>query len=148
MEILLTKDVPGVGKAGEVRKVSDGYARNFILPRKLGVVATAGAVKQSEHVKKAEEKRRAETLSAAQALASKLESAVIQFRVTAGEGDRLFGSITPGDIAEKLQDEHHVVVDRRRLEIEEPIKTLGEHRIAVKLHSDVTAHVTVRVEKE
>ncbi|HEY6042815.1 MAG TPA: 50S ribosomal protein L9 [Anaerolineae bacterium] len=148
MQILLTHDVPGVGKAGDVKKVSDGYARNFLFPKKLAVLATSDSLTQSEHIKKAQDKRHAETLAEAQALAAELESVALLFRVKAGEGDRLFGSITPGDIAERLQSEHRVVVDKRKIELDAPIKTLGEHRVAVKLHPEVAAHVSVRVEKE
>ena len=147
IDILLLKDVPKIGKAGEVKKISDGYARNYILPQKLGVVATPDAVKQVEHVKKVEEKKRADALAEAHALATKLESAILKFRAKVGEGDKLFGSITPADIAERLQSEHKVAVDKRKVELGEPIKTLGEHRITVKLHPEVSAHIAVRVEK-
>jgi large subunit ribosomal protein L9 len=148
MEILLLRDVPGLGRAGDIKKVSDGYARNFIIPKKLGVLASSDAVTQAEHIKKAQDKRHAETLDQARALATELESVALQFRVKAGEGDRLFGSVTPGDIAERLQSEHRVVVDKRKIELDAPIKNLGEHRVALKLHPEVTAHITVRVEKE
>src|SRR5919199_930344 len=106
MEVLLVKDVPGFGRAGQTKKVTDGYARNYLLPRKLAVLATAAALKQQEALQKAAVKRETETREEARQLAGVLESTRLVFRVKAGEADRLFGAITAGDIAEALQRDH------------------------------------------
>ncbi len=148
MEVLFLKNVPGVGSAGQVKKVADGYARNFLFPQKLAVAATSGAVKQAEAIKDASVRREAKTLSEAQALADQINQVTLTFRAKAGEGDRLFGSITSGDIAEKLAGERHINVDKRKIELDNPIKELGTRQVAIKVHSDVTAHVSVVVERE
>ncbi len=148
MEVLLLKDVPGVGTAGQVKKVTDGYARNYLLPRKLGVVATGGAIKQAQSIKEAAARRDAKTLAEVQELAKLIEQTTLDFSAKAGEGDRLFGSITSGDIAEKLANEKHIHVDKRKIELDSPIKELGERKVAIKLHPEVTAQVTILVERE
>jgi large subunit ribosomal protein L9 len=148
MEVLLLKNVPGVGQAGEVKKVNDGYARNYLIPRKLAMPATPGAVKQAEAVRAAAARREAKTLADAQELARQLSETTLVFRARAGEGERLFGSITSSDIAEALARDKHITVDKRKIELEAPIKELGEKRVAIKLHPEVTAHVTIVVERE
>ncbi len=148
MEVLFVKDVPGVGKAGETKKVADGYARNYLLPRKLAVLATPGALHQAEALKLAAAKREAETLQEAQTLANALNHITLNFRMKAGANDRLFGAITSADIAERLQQEHQVNVDRRKIELDHPIKDLGERGVPIKLHPEVTAQVKVLVERE
>lgn len=148
MEVLLLKDVPGIGSAGQVKKVNDGYARNYLLPRKLAVAASTGAVKQAEEIKQAAARREAKTLAEAQELARQLGQITLLFRAKAGEGDRLFGSITSGDIAEKLAGEKHITVDKRKIELESPIKELGERKVPIKLHPEVVAQVAVVVERE
>lgn len=147
MQVLLLKNVPGVGNAGEVKKVADGYARNYLLPHKLAVPATEGAVKQAETIKEAVARREAKTLAEAQELAKLLGQTILTFYAKAGEGDRLFGSITSADIAEKLA-EKHIHVDKRKIELPNPIKALGERKVAIKVHPEVTAEVTVVVERE
>lgn len=148
MEVLLLKNVPGVGQAGQVKKVNDGYARNYLIPRKLAMPATPGAIKQAETVRAAAARREAQTLADAQELARQLGEMKLVFRAKAGEGDRLFGSITSGDIAEALARDKHITVDKRKIELDTPIKELGEKQVAIKLHPQVTAHVTVVVERE
>ncbi|HZQ09429.1 MAG TPA: 50S ribosomal protein L9 [Anaerolineae bacterium] len=148
MEVLFVKDVPGVGKAGQTKKVADGYARNYLLPRNLAVVATAGAVKQAEGLKLAAAKREAQTLQEAQTLANALNQVQLKFTVKAGANDRLFGAITAADIADALQREHQINVDRRKIELDHPIKDLGERSVPIKVHSDVTAQVQVLIERE
>lgn len=148
MQVLLLKNVPGVGNAGEVKKVADGYARNYLLPNKLAVPATEGAVKQAETIKEAVARREAKTLAEAQELAKILGQTTVTFYAKAGEGDRLFGSITSADIAEKLATEKHINVDKRKIELPNPIKALGERKVAIKVHPEVTAEVTVVVERE
>jgi large subunit ribosomal protein L9 len=148
MQVLLLKDVPGVGKAGQVKKVADGYARNYILPRKLGVPATGGAVKQAEGIKEAAARRDAKTLGEAQQLGELIKQTTLNFRAKAGEGDRLFGSITAGDIADALANEKHINIDKRKIELPNPIKELGTRQVPIKLHPQITAPVTVTIEKE
>ncbi len=148
MEVLLVKDVPGIGKAGQTKKVSDGYARNYLLARQLAVVATPSALKQAEKLRQASIKREAETREEARTLAGVLDKIQLTFRVKAGENDRLFGAITAGDIAEALEREHAITIDKRKIELETPIKELGEHRVPIKLHPEVSAAVSVSVERE
>lgn len=148
MQVLLLKNVPGVGSAGQVKTVNDGHARNYLIPRKLAIPATAGAVKQAEAIQAAAARREAKTLAEAQELARQLEQTTLTFRAKAGEGERLFGSITSGDIADALARDKHITVDKRKIELDSPIKELGERRVALKLHPEVSAHVTVVVERE
>jgi large subunit ribosomal protein L9 len=148
MQVLLLKNVPGVGSAGQVKKVNDGYARNFLLPRKLAVVASDGALKQADDIKQAAARRDAKTLAEAQDLAKQLNAISLTFRVKAGEGDRLFGSVTSGDIADSLTREKGITIDKRKIELENPIKELGERVVAIKVHPEVTAQVNILVERE
>ncbi len=148
MQVLLMQNVPGIGNAGEVKKVADGYARNYLLPRKLAVVATDGAVKQAEAIKQAVIRREAKTRGEAQELAKLIEQVTLTFRAKAGEGDRLFGSITSGDIVDALAREKGINVDKRKVELDSPLKELGNHQVTIKLHPEVSAKVMVVVEKE
>ncbi len=148
MEVLLMKDVPGIGKAGQTKKVADGYARNYLIARHLAVVATPAALKQADQLRQASIRRETETLDEARTLAGLLNQTRLTFRVKAGENDRLFGAITAGDIAEALQSQAGITVDKRKLELESPIKELGEHKIPIKVHPEVSAAVTVAVERE
>jgi len=147
MQVLLLKNVPGIGSAGQVKKVADGYARNYLLPNKLAIPATDGAVKQAQTIKEAAVRREAKTLVEAQELGKILAQTSLMFRVKAGEGDRLFGSITSADIVDRLA-EKHIVVDKRKIELPAPIKELGERKVPIKLHPEVTAEVTVVVERD
>ena len=148
MEVLLLKNVPGLGTAGQTKKVAEGYARNHLLPRKLAVLASDSALKQAEALKQAAVRREAKTRGEAEELAALIKQTVLTFRAKAGEGDRLFGSITSGDISDALARERKIIVDKRKIELEDPIKQLGTHAVGIKLHADVTATVTVIVEKE
>lgn len=148
MEILLVKDVPGVGKAGQTKNVADGYARNYLLPRQLAILATNNAVRQAEALKLASAKREAETLQEAQTLANALSNVRLTFIVKAGVNDRLFGAVTTADIAERLEREHQIHIDKRKIELEHPIKDLGQRGVPVKLHPEVIAHVQVMVQRE
>ncbi len=148
MQVLLMQNVPGIGNAGEVKKVADGYARNYLLPRKLAVVATDGAVKQAEAIKQAVIRREAKTRGEAQELAKLIEQVTLTFRAKAGEGDRLFGSITSADIVDALAREKGINVDKRKVELDSPLKELGNHQVTIKLHPEVSAKVMVVVEKE
>ena len=148
MEVLLLKDVVGLGSAGQVKKVNDGYARNFLLPRKLAVAANTGAVKQAEAVKQATLRREAKSLEDAQELAKMLEQVTLTFRAKAGEGERLFGSITSADIADALVRDKGITIDKRKIDLESPIKELGTRQVGIKLHPAMTARVMVVVERE
>jgi len=148
MDVLLLKDVAGVGSAGQVKKVNDGYARNFLLPRKLAVLASAGAIKQAAEIRQAAARREAKTLAEAQELARLLATTTLTFRAKAGEGERLFGSITTHDLAEALARDKGIIVDKRKIELESPIKELGERQVSIKLHPQVTAQFGVVVERE
>ncbi len=148
MEVLLVKDVPGIGKAGQTKKVADGYARNYLLARHLAVVASPSALKQAEKLRQASIKREAETTDEARKLAAILDKVRLTFMVKAGENDRLFGAVTAGDIAEALERDHQITIDKRKIELEQPIKDLGDHRVPLRLHPEVPAAVSVSVERE
>jgi len=142
MEVILREDVKSLGKAGALVRVKPGYARNYLLPRGLAYEATEGNKKRLEAESKSRVTRAAHDRSEAQGMADKLSAVSITISAKAGEGDRLFGSITTQDIADELAKAGHPV-DRRKIELEHPIKQLGEHAVPVRLHSDV--HATVRV---
>lgn len=147
MQVLLLQNVPGIGNAGQVKKVADGYARNYLLPHKLAVPADDGAVKQADAIKQAAVRREAKTKDEAQELANLIAQITLTFRAKAGEGERLFGSITTADIADALARDKHIVIDKRKIE-GDPIKELGSRQVSIKLHPEVTAQVTVLIEKE
>ena len=146
MDVILTEDVPKLGVAGDVVRVKPGYGRNYLIPQGKAMLATRGRVSELEHKKRVVEERERKLVSAQQELATRLAAADIAFRVQAGEEDKLFGSVTSSDIAERL-GEAGFEVDRRKIELPEPIKQLGEHEIAVKLHRDVVCKIVVRVEE-
>ncbi|MGD8475261.1 MAG: 50S ribosomal protein L9 [Anaerolineae bacterium] len=148
MEVLLLKDVEQLGEAGEIKRVANGYARNFLIPRGLAVIATPGAVKQVEMQLESEARREAKELDEAQALAQALEGRTVTFQARAGESDRLYGSITNANIADALSEQVEQEVDRRKLEMHEPLKELGTHTITIRLAPGAEAKVTVIIERE
>ena len=148
MKIILTQDVPGVGRMGEIKVVADGYARNYLIPKGLAQLATPGAVKEVEKRLKAEEKRNLRRKLEAQELANRLAEMTFTFKAKVGESDRLYGSITSADIAEAIQAQTGQEVDKRRIELEHPIRELGTFSVPVKLAPEVTANITVVVERE
>jgi large subunit ribosomal protein L9 len=147
MEVILREDVKSLGKAGELVKVKPGYARNFLLPKGLAYEATEGNRKRILAESRARGARAAEETSAAQAIAAKLEGVNVTLARKAGEGDRLFGSITAQDIADALAKQGHAV-DKRKIELEHPIKTLGAHTVPIRLHHEVQADLRVTVVAE
>jgi large subunit ribosomal protein L9 len=147
MQVLLTKNVEGLGRAGDVKEVAAGYAHNFLLPHKLAVQVTEGAVKQAETTKAAEARRKERKASEAQILANQLEGKTVVFHTRVGEGDRLYGSITNADIAERLGRMIGRDVERRFIDLEHPIKTVGEHKVIVKIAGGISATVYIRVER-
>ncbi len=144
MKVVLTDDVKGQGHRGDVVTVADGYGRNFLLPKELAYPATPGNLKRLEQEKKRYDARVAKEKEQAEAIAKGVEGTKIVLHKKAGEGDHLYGSVTASDIADGLA-EKGVTVDKRRIELEEPIKRLGTHTVHVKLHKDVTVGVTVEV---
>ena len=147
MDVILRQDVDNLGKAGEVVKVKDGYGRNFLLPRGLAYQATDSNKKRIEAENAQRAKKRAGEVAAAGTLAAKLEALSLTFTMKAGEGDKLFGSVTAGDVAEKLLAEGFDV-DKKAIDLAEPLKALGVYRVPVRLHADVKPEVRVWVVRE
>jgi large subunit ribosomal protein L9 len=148
MQVILTQDVKSLGKKGDLVNVSDGYARNFILPKKLGLEATPKNLNDLKLQKAAEEKRQKEILDEAKALAKEIESITMSLYIKAGEGGRTFGSISSKEIAGALKEQHGFDIDKKKLQLQEPIKTIGTHTVAVKLHPQVTAELKVKVDEQ
>jgi len=148
MKVILLKDVKGTGKKGDVINASDGHARNFLIPRGLAKPATDGNVAQLSHQTESANKRKAEELGEAQALAKKIEDITIVFKTKAGDGGKLFGSITTKEIAQKLQSDHGIKIDKKKLLLENPIKTLGSAKVKVKVYPKVQASLKVDVVSE
>ncbi len=147
MKVLLLRDHEKLGKAGDIKNVADGYARNYLLPRGLAVLATAGALKQAETIRKSEEKRRAKLYAEAQAVANQLAGVTLTFRALAGETGKLYGSITHQMIADEISRKTGQTVDRRQIECE-PIRNLGEHKCTVRLTVDLNPEVKIIAHRE
>ena len=144
IEVILKEHVEHLGRRGEIVKVANGYARNFLFPRKLALAVTAENKRQIERERAKAEAREAEDVQIAQALATRLEAIEIAISRRVGEHDTLYGSVTSSDIAEALAA-RELGVDRRKIQLAEPLKTLGDHVVPVRLHRDVTADVKVKV---
>ena len=147
MEVILREDIEKLGSRGEVVKVADGYARNFLLPKRLAVLANESNRKIVEQERHAHVRKEAKLVDEAQDLSKLLTGVSVTIAQKAGEADQLFGSVTSKDIAEALAVQNFTI-DRRKIQLEEPIKQLGEFKVPVKLHKDVTAEITVVVVKE
>jgi large subunit ribosomal protein L9 len=147
MKVLLIKDVYKLGRAGEVKKVADGFGRNFLLPQGLAVLATAGAMKQAERIKSQAEIRRAEQNSELKGLADQINGVVLTFAAKAGETGKLYGSITTADVATALQEKVRFEVKRQQMEMQ-PIRELGEYTAHVRLTMDLIPEVKVIVHRE
>ena len=147
MKIILLDDVNKVGRRGEVRDVSDGYARNFLIPKKLALHATAGNMKNLQSIKSQQQAKADRVKDDAEALRARIEALTFEDRRQASEEGKLFGSVTTQDMVEFL-DRHGVKVERKRLHLEEPIKTLGETSVSIRLHPEVTATLKVSVVRE
>src|SRR5215468_1494459 len=147
MEVILKEDVPKLGNRGDVIKVAEGYGRNYLLPRKLAIQATAANKAVIDQMKAAAVRRSAKERADAEVLAKQFEGLEVSFTRKAGENDQLFGSVTASDIAEALEKKSFHI-DRRKIQLHEPLKTIGEFTIPVKLHKDVTTHLKVVIEKE
>ncbi|WP_312093706.1 50S ribosomal protein L9 [Aminipila sp.] len=145
MIVILLKDVKGSGKAGEVVKVSDGYARNMLIPKGMAKEATEGNVRNLEKQKAIAAEKKAEEKAAAQKLAERLKELTVSIITKGGEGGRLFGSITSKDISEALSKQHKIDIDKKKFVLESPIKTTGDFSVEVKLYPEVAGIVKVKV---
>ncbi|AFM43519.1 LSU ribosomal protein L9P [Desulfosporosinus acidiphilus SJ4] len=145
MKVILQADVKGTGKKGQVYEVADGYARNFLFPKKLAVEATTGNIQDISHKKAAEERRKEKEKEDAVVLGNQLNALQVEVQTKTGEGGRLFGSVTSKEIAEVLKKQHGIEVDKRKLELKDPIKALGSYEVSVKIHPEVTAKLRVHV---
>ena len=148
MRVMLTKDVKDVGVAGEVKEVADGYGRNFLIPRRLAVLAGRGVEAEAAKIRAAATKRESKDREEAQALADEIGNKTVVVRLKVGDEGKAFGSITNTDIAEALKAQHKVEVDRHRIDLKEPIKTLGEHQVTLRLHKDVDATINLIVTQD
>jgi len=147
VKVILLDDVTKLGRRGDVREVSDGYARNFLIPKKLALSATQGNLKNLDHIKNQQEAKADRIRSDAEALRARIEALTYEERRQASEEGKLFGSVTSQHIAEFLEGQH-LPVERRRVHLDEPIKSLGESVVAIRLHPEVTAHLKVNVVRE
>ena len=145
MKVILRADVERVGKKGDILEVADGFARNYLVPKGLALKASPGATAQAAAMRRSRDIRDAKDREGAEAVARQLVPAVIRIPVRAGAEGRLFGSITATDVATAVHEQTGIELDRRRLHLDEPIKSLGTHEVPVKLHSDVEFRITVEV---
>ena len=147
MEVILKEDVTKLGSRGDVVKVAEGYGRNYLLPRKLAIQADAGNKAVIVQMKAASVRKSAKEKTQAEELAKQFDGLSVSFQRRSGEHDHLFGSVTSGDIAEAVAKKG-VTLDRRQIQLHDPLKSLGEFTVPVKLHKDVTTHLKVVIEKE
>ncbi len=148
MKIVLTQDVPNLGKAGEIKEVADGYGRNYLLPKGYAAMATKGLIKQAQERAEAQKKRDVKNRSEAEQLAARLNGQTVRFTVRVGELDRLYGSITNVDLAEKIQQQFGLEIDRRKIELGDPIKRAGVYSVPIRFGAGVEANLNVVVEGE
>ena len=147
MEVILREDIDNLGARGQVVKVAPGYARNFLLPKRLAVAATEANKKIVEQERQAHLRKEAKAKGEAEDLGKLMGNVTLTITQKAGENDQLFGSVTSKDVADALAAQHYNI-DRRRIQLDEPIKQLGEYKIPVRLHKEVTVEITVVVAKE
>ena len=145
MKVILRSDIDNVGKRGDICDVADGYARNFLLPKGLAMVATDGAVAQAASMRRARDLRDAQDRASAEEVARTLVPKVITIKAKSGAGGRLFGSVTAADIVDAVEAQTGIALDRRRVHLDEPIKVVGTHSVQVKLHSDVQFPVNLEI---
>ena len=146
MKIILQREVEKLGVPGDVVNVADGYARNFLVPRGLAIPASKGAVRHAESLRRAHEDRVAKGRAEAEALAERISGSPIKVRAKAGEGGRLFGSVTAADLADELERQTGEIIDRRMIHLEEPIRSVGVHEVRIHLHPEVNAPISVEIE--
>jgi len=147
MKVILLEDVNKVGRRGEVRDVSDGYARNFLIPKKLALGASAGNLKNLEHIKQQQDSKALRIKGDAEGLQQRIEALTYEERRQASEEGKLFGSVTSQDLVDFLGT-HGIKIERRRIQLDEPIKTLGETTVPIRLHADITAQLKISVVRE
>ena len=145
MKVILTKDVPKLGKSGEMKNVADGYATNFLIPQALAVPAAGGAYRAWQHDVASREEKRAREREDAEIAATRISSTTLTMGVKVGEGGKLYGSITAKDISDALA-RRGIEIDRHKIDLEEPLKSLGTYKVAVKVFSGMTPEVTIVVE--
>lgn len=148
MKVILLQDVKSLGKKGEIVEVSEGYARNLILPKKLGVEANSKNLNDLKLQKKHEEKVALENLQEAQALAKEIEGWLVETKIRAGEGGRTFGSVSSKEICTAVKAQYHQTIDKKKIILEEPIRSLGTTEVKIKLHPQVTAVMRVHVSEQ
>jgi large subunit ribosomal protein L9 len=148
VKVILVEDVPNLGRTGDVKEVADGYGRNYLLPRGLAKLATEGEVQQATQLRRTAQKHRQRELADAQAMAERLSGMTLTFHARAGEGTKLYGSITSADIAEKLSQELGREFDRRKIQLDESLRQLGTHQVAIHLAPQLEPEITVVIERE
>lgn len=145
MRVILRADVAKLGRKGDVLDVSDGYGRNYLVPKGLALKATDGAIAQAAAMRRARDVKEARDRASAEEVARRLTPLVIRIPARAGSEGRLFGSVTAADVAEAVETQAGITVDRRRVHLDDPIKSIGTHEVAVRLHADVEARLSVEV---
>ena len=145
---MLTKDVQNIGLAGDVKEVADGYGRNYLIPRKLAVLAGKGAEAEARRLREATARREAKEQDEARDLAELIDNKTVVVRLKVGAEDKVFGAITNDDVATALRLQHQVDVDRRKIDIKDPLKQLGEHQVPLRLHREVTAHINLIITQD
>lgn len=145
LKVILQKDVKNIGKKGDVVDVAEGYGRNYLIPRGLAVEATSGNLRKIEHARKAEAKKAERELKDAQAVGAKIDGKTLEIEARVGDAGKLFGSITNQEIADHLRRTFSVEIDRRKIELKEPIKSLGSYPVQIKVHPQVHISFTVKV---
>lgn len=148
MEVILLQDVKALGKKGDLVKVNDGYARNFILPKKLGIESNAKNLNDLKLQKAAEEKRLKELLDEAKEFAKNIEAKTLQLSIKSGEGGRTFGSISSKEIATALKSQFSLDVDKKKIQLSDPIKNIGMHTVQIKIHPQVNAELKIKVSEQ
>lgn len=145
MKIILQQDEKKLGKKGDIVEVSEGFARNYILPKKIGLEATPANLNDLKLRKANNEKIAQEQLDAAKAMAARLESRIVEVKVKAGEGGKTFGSVSAKEISASLKEQHGIEIDKKKLQLPEALKNLGSYEVSVRLHPQVTGKITVKV---
>ncbi|WP_371375618.1 50S ribosomal protein L9 [Sporomusa aerivorans] len=148
MKVILQQEVKKLGKKGDIIEVSEGYARNYLLPQKLAIVATANNVNTANLQKVAEERKKERLLDEAKLLGAQMAKITVTIPVKMGEGGRLFGSVTAKDIADSLAKEHKLELDKRKIELKDALKSLGTFTVPIKLHPEVTTQIQVTIKAE
>jgi large subunit ribosomal protein L9 len=148
LKVMLIKDVANFGHAGDVKEVADGYGRNYLIPRRMAVPAGKGAEAEARRLREATAKREMKERDDAQELADVIDNKTVVVRLKVGAGDKVFGAITNDDVATALRLQHQVEVDRRKIDIKDPLKQLGEHQVPLRLHREVTAHINLIITQD